>query len=136
MADAQVGIYRMDINSSESLQLLARLAALHQKCRPGEQWRIEQEPHDYPDGTTHFTHVVSTSCSVNGESVKVVIGRYLTPELAELLVLMRNNLSDLVSWAQAAANAVEARSQGRNTSVIQGCYEHYLGAENHRLMHS
>jgi hypothetical protein len=41
---------------------------------------------------------------VNGEPVRVVIGKYLTPELAELLVLMRNNLPDLVTWAQAAAN--------------------------------
>jgi hypothetical protein len=95
----------MDIHSSESLQLLARLEALHQKCRPGEPWRIEQEPHDYPDGTTHFTHVVSTSYAMNGEPVSVVIGKYLTPELAELLVLMRNNLPDLVRWAQAAADA-------------------------------
>jgi hypothetical protein len=67
---------------------------------------IEQEPHDYPDGTTHFTHVVCTSNStVTGEPVKVVIGKYLTPELAELLVLMRNNLPKLVEWAQAAADA-------------------------------
>lgn len=101
-----VGILRMDINSSEALQLLARLAALHQKCRPAEPWCIEQEPHDYPDGTTHFTHVVSTSHStVTGEPVKVVIGKYLTPELAELLVLMRNNLPHLIGWAQAVADS-------------------------------
>jgi hypothetical protein len=95
----------MDINSSESLQLLARLEALHWKCRPGELWRIERESHDYPDGTTHFTHVVTTSFAVNNEPVKVVIGKYLTPELAELLVLMRNNLPDLLKWAQAATDS-------------------------------
>jgi hypothetical protein len=95
----------MDVNSSAGLQLLARLAALHQKCRPDAPWRIEQEPHDYPDGTTHFTHVVSTSSDVGGEPVRVVIGKYLTPELAELLVLMRNNLPDLIEWAYAASNA-------------------------------
>ncbi len=95
----------MELNSSEALQLLARLAALHQKCRPGEPWRVEQEPHDFPDGTTHFNHVVSTCCAWEGEPVKVVIGKYLTPELAELLVLMRNNLPDLVRWAHAAADA-------------------------------
>ena len=106
MADTLVGTSRMDINSSECLQLLARLAALHQKCRPAEPWRLEQEPHDYPDGTTHFTHVVSTShTTVTGEPVKIVIGKYLTPELAELLVLMRNNLPDLIGWAQAAADS-------------------------------
>jgi hypothetical protein len=77
MAGAQAGFWRMDINSPASLQLLARLAALHQKRRPGEHWRIEQEPHDDPDGTTHFTHVVSTSRTVDGEPVKVVIGKYL-----------------------------------------------------------
>lgn len=95
----------MDINSSQALQLLARLAALHQQCHPDEPWRIEQEPHDYPDGTTHFTHVVRTSHAWPGEPVKVVIGNYLTPELAELLVLMRNNLPHLVRWAWAAADA-------------------------------
>ena len=95
----------MNVNSSEGLQLLARLAALHQKCRPDEPWRIEQEPHDDPDGTTHFTHVVCTSSNVGGDPVRVVIGKYLTPELAELLVLMRNNLPDLVRWAEAAADA-------------------------------
>jgi len=94
----------MEIASSEALQLLARLAALHQKCHPDEPWRIEQEPHDYPDGTTHFTHVVSTNRAWEGEPVTVVIGKYLKPELAELLVLMRNNLPDLVRWAKAAAD--------------------------------
>ncbi len=105
VADSLVGIVNMDVNSSKSLQLLARLAELHQQCDPDEPWRIEEEPHDYPDGTTCFTHVVTTGHSFDGTPVTVAIGKYLTPELAELLVLMRNNLPDLVMWAQALANA-------------------------------
>lgn len=95
----------MDIDSSKALQILARLEALHQQCRPDEPWVIEQEPHDYPDGTMHFTHVVSLGRDGNGGTTKVVIGSYLTPQLAELLVLMRNNLPDLVRWARTAADA-------------------------------
>ena len=95
----------MDIDSSRALQLLARLETLHHQCGPDEPWVIEQEPHDYPDGTMHFTHVVSFVRDGNGDVAKVVIGRYLTPPLAELLVLMRNNLPDLVRWARASADA-------------------------------
>ena len=107
----------MDINSPESAQLLARLAALHRKCNPDEPWRIEQEPHKYPDGTMHFTHVVCTDSSVGDEPVKVGIGRYLSPDLAELLVLMRNNLADLIKWARAASDAVDARAPVADTKA-------------------
>ena len=62
--------------------LLDRLAELHQSSEPEEPWRIEQEPHDYPDGTTHFIHVRTTGY-VQGEPVLVSIGKYLTPNLAE-----------------------------------------------------
>lgn len=52
-----------------------------------EPWEIEQEPHSYNDGTTHFTHVVYR----RGEGVTVEIGSHVTPDLAELLILLREN---------------------------------------------
>ena len=92
--------------------LLDRLAELHQSSEPEEPWRIEQEPHDYPDGTTHVTHVRTTGY-VQGEPILVSIGKYLTPNLAELLVTMRNNLPELVRLARPG---LEAESQ-RNTAL-------------------
>lgn len=58
-----------------------------------EPWVIEKEPHDYNDGTTEFTHVryYSAMESAEGERVCVEIGSYVTPDLAELLVLLREN---------------------------------------------
>jgi hypothetical protein len=85
-------------------ELLTRLGELHEKCHPDEPWRIEKEPHDYPDGTTHFNHVRRTAF-LNGEPVTVTIGNYLTPELAELLVLMRNNLPELIRQARLGLDA-------------------------------
>lgn len=56
-----------------------------------EPWIIEEEPHDYKDGTTHFIHVVlhKEPKWSPGEKITVEIGHYLTPELAELLLLLR-----------------------------------------------
>jgi hypothetical protein len=64
-------------------QLLARLRELHKKCHPDEPWRIEKEPHNYPDGTTHFNHVRQTA-HINGEPLAVTIASHVTPDLAEL----------------------------------------------------
>jgi hypothetical protein len=80
-------------------QLLDRLDELDKKNGHGE-WRIEKEPHDYPDGTTHFTHVRATAY-VKGEPITVSISSYATPEMAELLVLMRNSLPELIRLARA-----------------------------------
>jgi hypothetical protein len=38
--------------------------------RVGELWKIEQQPHDDPDGTTHLTHVVSVDVSPVFEAAK------------------------------------------------------------------
>ena len=56
-----------------------------------EPWTIEKEPHDYPDGTTHFTHVRYRSKRdwSKGEEICVEIGSHVTPDLAELLILLR-----------------------------------------------
>ena len=92
------------MKDAEAEQLLARLGELHEKCHPDEPWRIEKEPHDYPDGTTHFTHV-RKAARVSGEPLAVTIGSYLTPDLAELLVLMRNNLPEIIRRARLGLDA-------------------------------
>lgn len=85
---------------SDRRKLLARLAELHQRCDYTEPWRIEREPHNYQDGTTYFTHVVCTAHDANGHAMNMSIGRYLTPDLAELLVLTRNHLPELIALAR------------------------------------
>lgn len=62
---------------------------------PRSDWQIEKETHSYKDGTTHFTHVVKYNAGFEGEKVKVRIGEYVTPELAELLCSLHNNI-DLI----------------------------------------
>lgn len=94
---------------AEAHRLLDRLAELNQSCEPEAPWRIEQEPHDYPDGTTHFTHVRTTGY-VQGEPVLVSIGNYLAPDLAELLVTMRNNLPELIRLARLGLEAESQRN--------------------------
>jgi len=58
-----------------------------------EPWVIEKEPHDYPDGTTHFTHVRYRKKPAWGkdEEICVEIGSHVTPDLAELLILLREH---------------------------------------------
>lgn len=62
-----------------------------------EPWVIEKEPHNYNDGTKEFTHVRYRHHPdfAKGEEVCVEIGGYLTPDLAELLVLLRESADDL-----------------------------------------
>lgn len=56
-----------------------------------EPWVIEKEPHSYNDGTKEFTHVRYRHKPAwgNGEEICVEIGSHVTPDLAELLVLLR-----------------------------------------------
>lgn len=62
-----------------------------------EPWLIEKEPHSYSDGTTEFTHVRYRAKRdwAKGEEVCVEIGSHVTPDLAELLVLLRQNADAL-----------------------------------------
>ena len=88
--------------TDEAYRLLDRLAELEQLERThglSEPWRIEEEPHDYPDGTTHFTNVRTTG-HVMGGTINVAISRHVTPALAELLVMMWNNLPELLRLAR------------------------------------
>jgi len=76
---------------SKLADTLERLARRHR-----ERWYIAKEPHDYPDGTTHFTHVRYTGRLVTGEGVTVNVAGYVTPDLAELLCTLHNNLPAII----------------------------------------
>jgi len=80
-------------------KLLDRLAQLRQEFP--EQWQIVQQPHNYPDGTTHFTHVVQCPVTLwDGSPLTISIGTFLTPDLAELMTLSHNHLPDLITLAR------------------------------------
>jgi len=68
-----------------------------------ENWRVEKEPHSYPDGTTHFNHVRDTAKHM-GESLTVEVAQYVTPQLGELLCLLNNNLDQIIGALRAAPN--------------------------------
>jgi hypothetical protein len=94
------------LSADEALRLLNRLTELDQSEGLQDPWRIEHEAHDYPDGTTCFTHVRTTSY-VQGEPASVSVGSHLTAELAELLVLTRNNLPELIRLARLGLKGQE-----------------------------
>jgi hypothetical protein len=61
-----------------------------------EPWEIVKEPHNYNDGTTEFTHVYYKSQrEFDDEPITIMIGNCVTPDLAELLVLLRESANDL-----------------------------------------
>ena len=63
-----------------------------------EPWVINKEPHSYNDGTKEFTHVRYYKHHVSDDGpVTVSIGEYLTPDLAELLILLRESALDLTN---------------------------------------
>lgn len=79
--------------SSEGLKDLKTHAERRERIRNllakyPDPWVIEKEPHDYHDGTTHFTHVRYRK-QRGGEEICVEIGSHVTPDLAELLILLR-----------------------------------------------
>jgi hypothetical protein len=67
---------------SELADTLERLAAKHR-----EPWFIKREPHDYPDGTTHFTHVRYIARDSAGTEMTVAVADYVMPEFGELCAL-------------------------------------------------
>ena len=60
-----------------------------------EPWVINKEPHNYNDGTKEFTHVRYEKADPRGNKHTISIGEYLTPDLAELLMLLRESALDL-----------------------------------------
>ncbi len=81
-------------------ELAARLEVLS-KVDTGEAWQIVQEPHFFPDGTTHFTHVSYWSKEVG---VGVSVAQHVDPELAELLCLLHNNLELIIAALKCQAD--------------------------------
>lgn len=63
-----------------------------------EPWVIEKEPHNYNDGTKEFTHVRYRT-KLDGENMCIEIGSHVTPDLAELLVLLREAATDIAGGA-------------------------------------
>lgn len=77
----------------ENRELANRLEEL--RSLSAQNWRVEKEPHDYPDGTDHFNHVRYTAKHF-GESITVEVANHVTPELGELLCLLNNNLDGII----------------------------------------
>jgi hypothetical protein len=61
-----------------------------------EPWVINKEPHSHNDGTSEFIHVRYVS-NRHGEPMNISIGEYLTPDLAELLLLLREAAAELAA---------------------------------------
>jgi hypothetical protein len=74
-----------------------------------EEWRIEREAHEYPDGTDHFTHVVYTGHDCYGSPMTVCVGSCLTEEMAEFLVVTKRNLGELLRLAEIGIETERAR---------------------------
>lgn len=74
---------------------LARLKEL--LAQYPEPWKIEKKPHNYNDGTKEFTHVRYVKDHLADEPINISIGEYLTPDLAELLILLRDLTPTLAS---------------------------------------
>lgn len=85
---------RLDRKYQTSAERAVRIKELIAKYP--EPWVIIKEPHDCPDGTKEFTHVrVGYTKRANGENINIEIGSYVTPDLAELLVLLREAAIEL-----------------------------------------
>ena len=96
----------MRATRADELDALAdKLAALGEDHH--EPWHLEQQPHNYPDGTTYFNHVQYRS----GEGLRVGVASYVTPELGDLLITLHNRLDDIVSALRAQASII--REAGR-----------------------
>ena len=68
------------------------------------QWRVEREPHDYKDGTTHFTHVVYDTTDGTGAPMKIHVGEYVTPDMAEMMCELHNNWRQIVAALRQFGN--------------------------------
>ena len=81
-------------------ELADTIEALARKCR--EPWYIAKEPHDYPDGTTHFTHVRYDAHDRSGAAMTVTVASHVTPELGELLCLLHNHVGAITAALRQA----------------------------------
>lgn len=88
----------MTVFSEEAAKELKASAERRERIRElldkyPEAWLTEKEAHDYPDGTTHFTHVRYRKKPAygKGEEICIEIGSHVSPDLAELLILLREH---------------------------------------------
>lgn len=79
------------MENKELADMLEELAKTNQ-----EPWVIEKEKHNYPDGTTHFTHVGFIGHDCANEPMDIRIASYLTPDTAELITLLKNNVRQII----------------------------------------
>jgi hypothetical protein len=84
-----------------TMNLADRLDALRKRHQ--EPWEVIKEPHSYPDGTTHFTHVQYRAHFPDGGDINVRVASHVTPDLGELLCLLHNNLDAIISALRAEA---------------------------------
>ena len=84
-------------------ELADTIEALAERHR--EPWYVVREPHDYPDGTSHFTHVHYDARDKSGAPLIVRVASHVTPELAELLCVLHNHIDVIaVALRQARSN--------------------------------
>jgi hypothetical protein len=81
-------------------ELAATIEALAQRHR--EPWYVVREPHDYPDGTSYFTHVYYDARDKSGMLLTVRVASHVTPELAELLCVLHNHTDVIVAALRQA----------------------------------
>jgi len=77
----------------DKLELANRLEEL--RSLNSENWRVEKELHNYPDGTDHFNHVRYTAKHF-GEDLTVEVANHVSPKLGQLLCLLNNNLDMII----------------------------------------
>lgn len=78
---------------------IAELAALDPNSSAGK-YVVFKEPHDYPDGTTHFHHVgYKTIYTSEGDSYRTHVATYVDANTAELITLLLNNAQILATIA-------------------------------------
>jgi hypothetical protein len=119
-----------DVGGGEAATKAARLIELLAKYP--EPWKIEKEPHSYNDGTKEFTHVRyrhKPSWS-KGEEICVEIGSHVSPDLAELLILLRESADEMVPALQDRVRVLEDAA-----SMARSRLENFADAANAGRVH-
>ena len=88
--------------------LADKIAKLVADAGPDQPWQVVQEPHAYPDGTSHFNHVMTQAHDSEGSPMEIVIASYLDEATADLLVTLYNNREEIIA---ALRLAEEVRAQ-------------------------
>ena len=86
-------------------------------------WQVVKEPHDYNDGTTHFTHVEYITAEQHHDNSTVRVADTVTPALAELLCLLHNNIHTIVAALRSPAGQREGLSEDKRLGELIGIAE-------------